>query len=152
MTASSKPVSRVKRLAGRATLILGGLFALIQLLPYGRNHSNPPVIAEPRWDFPRTRDLAARACFDCHSNETRWPWYSHVAPVSWLVQRDVDQARRELNFSHWDRRQKRARKAAEEVEDGEMPLAGYLLGHPEARLSEAEKADLVRGLRATFGD
>jgi hypothetical protein len=121
-------------------------------VPYGRNHTNPPVHAEPLWDSPRTRELATRACFDCHSNETRWPWYSHVAPMSWLVQRDVDQGRRELNFSLWDRRQKRAKDAAAEVEKGEMPPGAYLMGHPEANLTEVEKADLIRGLRATFGD
>jgi hypothetical protein len=146
------PASRWKRLAGRGLLVLGGLFLLLQVVPYGRNHANPPVHAEPKWDSPRTRELAARACFDCHSNETRWPWYSHVAPMSWLVQRDVDQGRKELNFSLWDRRQKHAEDAAEEVEEGDMPPRPYLWGHPEARFTDAEKADLIRGLRATLGD
>jgi hypothetical protein len=54
-------------------------FALIQLVPFGRNHTNPPTTAEPRWDSPRTRALARRACFDCHSNQTTWRWYSNVA-------------------------------------------------------------------------
>lgn len=71
----------------------------IQAVLYGRQHSNPPVVAEPKWDAPQTRSLAARACFDCHSNETVWPWYSNFAPISWLVQRDVDEGRRALNFS-----------------------------------------------------
>jgi hypothetical protein len=62
---------------------------LIQLVPFGRDHTNPVVTAEPRWDSPVTRELADRACFDCHSNETEWPWYAGVAPVSWLVYRDV---------------------------------------------------------------
>jgi hypothetical protein len=77
------------------------LFGLIQLVPYGRDHTNPPVVAEPAWDSPQTRALAVRACFDCHSNETVWPWYSNVAPASWLVQRDVDDGRRRLNWSEW---------------------------------------------------
>jgi hypothetical protein len=72
--------------------------------------------------------------------------------MSWLVQRDVDQGRKELNFSLWDRRQKHAKDAAEEVEEGDMPPRPYLWGHPEARFTDAEKADLIRGLRATFGD
>jgi hypothetical protein len=127
------------------------LLALCQLVPYGRAHTNPAVVAEPRWDSPRTRELAVRACFDCHSNETKWPWYSHVAPVSWLVQRDVDSGRRELNFSRFDQRQKEAHESAEVLEEGEMPPWFYLPTHPEARLGDAEKADLVRGLRATFG-
>ena len=77
------------------------LMAFIQLIPFGRAHANPPVLQEPNWDSPQTRDLASRACFDCHSNETTWPWYSNVAPVSWLVQRDVDEGREKLNFSEW---------------------------------------------------
>ena len=62
-----------------------GGFLLIQLVPFGRDHTNPPVVQEPNWDSPATRELAQRACFDCHSNETVWPWYSNIAPVSWLV-------------------------------------------------------------------
>ena len=65
------------------------VFGLIQLVPYGRDHANPPVTREVKWDSPRTRALAAGACFDCHSNLTTWPWYSNVAPVSWLVYADV---------------------------------------------------------------
>ena len=56
---------------------------VMQLVPYGRDHSNPPVTAEPNWDSPETRALFKRACFDCHSNETVWPWYAYVAPFSW---------------------------------------------------------------------
>ncbi|MEZ5991593.1 MAG: heme-binding domain-containing protein [Planctomycetota bacterium] len=127
------------------------LAAVIQLVPYGRDHSNPPVTGEPQWDSATTRDLAKRTCYDCHSNETDWPWYSNVAPVSWLVQRDVDEGRSKLNFSEWDRKQKHADEAAEEVRDGEMPLWIYLPTHPEARLTEAEKQQLITGLEATFG-
>jgi hypothetical protein len=58
---------------------LSVLGLLIQLIPYGHNHTNPPVNAEPNWDSPETRTLAQRACFDCHSNETRWPWHSNIA-------------------------------------------------------------------------
>ncbi len=131
-------------------LLLGGLVVLllIQLVPYGRSHENPPVTAEPAWPSPRVRELVRRACFDCHSNESVWPWYAHVAPVSWLVQRDVDEGRRHLNFSTWDRPQRHAKDAAGEVEEGAMPPALYLPLHPTARLSEAEKAELVAGLKA----
>ncbi|MBL8897332.1 MAG: heme-binding domain-containing protein, partial [Planctomycetes bacterium] len=94
---------------------------------------------------------AVRACFDCHSNETRWPWYSNVAPISWLVQRDVDEGRAELNFSRFDQPQKEAHESAEVVLEGEMPPWFYLPTHPEARLTADEQAELVRGLRATFG-
>lgn len=123
----------------------------IQLVPYGHQHANPPVRAEPAWDSARTRELAVRACYDCHSNETGWPWYTNVAPVSWLAQRDVEQGRRELNYSEWDRPQREARESAEQVERNQMPPPYYLLAHPEARLSTAERAELIQGLTATFG-
>lgn len=73
----------------------------IQLVPYGRDHHNPPAVAEPPWDSPQTRELFVKACADCDSNQTRWPWYSHIAPVSWLVQRDVEEGRSKLNLSLW---------------------------------------------------
>src|SRR3954469_5582449 len=78
--------------SAKALGILAVLFGLIQLIPYGRTHSNPSVNVEPPWDSPRTRELAVRACFDCHSNHTKWPWYADVAPFSWVVQKDVDNA------------------------------------------------------------
>ncbi|HEX7229427.1 MAG TPA: heme-binding domain-containing protein [Candidatus Binatia bacterium] len=88
-------------------LLIGIIVVLlaIQLIPYGHDHTNPPVHAEPAWDNPRTRELAARACFDCHSDQTVWPWYSNIAPISWLIQRDVEKGRSELNFSEWNRPQ-----------------------------------------------
>lgn len=129
--------------------VLGGLvlFALLQLVPYGHEHSNPPVVGEPQWDSPQTRDLAVRGCFDCHSNETHWPWYSNIAPVSWLVQRDVVEGRRRLNFSEWNRAQRAAREIGEAVSEGEMPPWFYLPLHPSARLTTAEKQALVAGLQ-----
>lgn len=140
----------------RALQILGGLvllFGLIQLVPYGRAQTNPPVTGEPAWDSPRTRALAVRACFDCHSNQTIWPWYSHVAPISWFLQNHVDGGRARLNFSTWNPQapQKAAKHADREVERGDMPLSTYLWMHPDARLSDTDKAALVKGLRATFG-
>lgn len=131
--------------------MLLGLALVVQMIPVGADRSNPPVVAEPSWDSPRTEALFARACADCHSNRTRWPWYSWVAPVSWLVAADVENGRRHLNVSEWNRPQKDAREAAEELRDGEMPLPLYLVAHPEARLTGTEKAELIAGLEATFG-
>jgi len=127
------------------------VFALIQAVPYGRHHVNPPVVKEPAWNSPATRAFAVRACFDCHSNECRWPWYSHIAPASWFVQSHVEEAREELNFSEFQKTQKHARKAAEEVEEGEMPLTSYVLIHRDAKLTDAERAEFVKGLKATLG-
>jgi mono/diheme cytochrome c family protein len=126
------------------------LLVLIQLVPYGRDHDNPPVTGEPAWDSPATRALSVTACFDCHGNETAWPWYTNVAPISWLVQRDVDEGREVLNFSEWGSGQE-ANEAAEAVREGEMPPASYLWLHPDARFSDADRQALIDGLVATFG-
>ncbi len=138
----------MKKLLKRVLSVLLVAFGLIQLVPYGRDHANPAVRKEPTWPSPRVRELAVRACFDCHSNESRWPWYSNVAPLSWLIQKDVVDGRRHLNFSEWDRPQKNAKEASEELKDGEMPPALYLPLHSEAKLSAAEKAELMTGLDA----
>lgn len=131
-----------------AVLAIG--FLVMQLIPYGRAHDNPPVGAEPAWDSAGTRALAVTTCFDCHSNETAWPWYSNVAPLSWLLQRHVDEGRDDLNFSEWGTDQE-ADEIVESVRDGGMPTWDYLLLHPDARLSDADREALIDGLTATFG-
>lgn len=135
----------------RASLSVVGALVLVQLIPYGRAHENPAISAEPVWDSVETRQLAVAACFDCHSNETKWPWYTAVAPASWITQRHIDEGRQKLNFSAWDREQE-ADKAAETVRDDEMPPRDYALIHPSARLTSDQKAALIAGLTATFGD
>ena len=129
------------------------LFAgvLIQLVPFGHTHTNPPETKQPAWDSPGTGDLVRRACFDCHSNQTVWPWYSNVAPVSWLVQRDVNGGRRHLNFTEWDHAQQHAKDAAAEVKQGDMPPWFYLPMHPAARLTDAEKQALMDGAQKSMG-
>jgi hypothetical protein len=139
----------VRRVVRLSLLSIVGLLVLIQLVPYGRDHTNPPASAEPAWDSARTRALADAACFDCHSNETRWPWYTNVAPFSWLTQNDVDNGREALNFSEWDRPQE-AEELAEVISDGEMPPWYYRLLHSAADLSDREKQQLIDGLRATL--
>ncbi len=128
------------------------LFVVIQAIPYGRNHTNPPTRVEPPWDSPETRELAVRACFDCHSNQTDWPWYAHVAPFSWLVQDDVDEGRKKLNFSEWNRLQEHAGQSAKMVREGTMPLWRYVAFNPQANLSSDERQALIRGLIATIGE
>jgi mono/diheme cytochrome c family protein len=134
-----------------------GIFILvavaIQFIPYGKSHSNPPVIAEPMWDSPKTKELFVRTCADCHSNETNWPWYSNIAPVSWLVQHDVEEGREHFNVSMWGVQKKNdGDEAKEEFDEGEMPPWFYVIPHPEAQLSEAETKQLSKGLLATFGE
>ena len=135
----------------RISLGLLGAFVAIQLVPYGRAHTNPPVIGEPTWDAPQTRTLAKLACFDCHSNETAWPAYASIAPASWLVQRDVSEGRAVLNFSEWTRPQEEAKDAPEEVLESEMPPSAYTLVHAHARLNAADRARLAQGLAKTLG-
>jgi len=124
----------------------------IQLIPYGKDHTNLPVMSEPQWDSPRTKELFTRACADCHSNETKYPWYSNIAPVSWLVMHDIDEGREHFNVSVWGIQKKNeGDDAAKEVREGEMPMWIYTIAHPEARLNESEKQDLINGLEKTFG-
>lgn len=106
--------------------------------------SDPALSIYTQMEVPaQVRAILERSCRDCHTNDTRWPWYSHVAPASWLVVDDVNHARRHLNFSEWGRMSRSdARDALEEIcevaEKGEMPLPSYLLLHREARLSPAD--------------
>ena len=136
----------------RAGIGMLGAVLAVQLVPVGRDHANPPVTGEPTWDVPETRALAKQACFDCHSNETRWPAYASVAPVSWLVQHDVTEGRATLNFSEWPRPQERAKQASEEVVEGDMPPVAYTLLHAHARLSPADRDRLAEGLARTLGE
>ncbi|NOR55956.1 MAG: cytochrome C [Sulfurovum sp.] len=129
------------------------ILAVIQFIPYGMDHTNPPVLAEPAWDSPKTKELFDRACADCHSNETKWPWYSNIAPISWLLQYDVEEGREHFNTSMWGKQKKNdGDEAKEELEEGEMPPWFYIVPHPEAKLSESETKELAKGLLATFGE
>ena len=140
-------MKKLLRLVGLVVIAAVVFFVLIQWVPYGKSHTNPPVVKEPAWDSA-TYDLAVRACYDCHSNETVWPWYTNIAPVSWLVQHDVDEGRNKLNFSTWNVAQHNAREMAEPVQKGSMPRWFYVPIHPEARLTAAERAQLAQGLQA----
>lgn len=126
---------------------LGGLaasFIAIQAVPVER--TNPPVEADLAAPTP-VKTILRRSCYDCHSNETRWPWYAHVAPVSWLVVHDVNDARDKVNFSSWElmspKDEANARHETwKEIENGKMPLPKYVPLHPEARLSPEDFAVL----------
>jgi hypothetical protein len=123
---------------------LGVAFVAIQLVPVDR--TNPPVTGEIQAPTA-VQEVLERSCYDCHSNQTSWPWYSRVAPASWLVAWDVAEAREHLNFSEWSSLAPKKKADAiheiwEEVEEGEMPLWYYLPAHPEARLSDADREAL----------
>ncbi len=142
----------MKKVLKRIGWVVAGLFVLIQLAPYGRDHRAGTGNVEPKWDSPRTRELAVRACFDCHSNQTQWPWYSWVAPISWLVYHDVVEGREHLNFSEFDARQRNAEECEDQIRSGEMPLWIYTVMHSEARLAQAESEELAAGLERMFND
>lgn len=132
-------------------VVAGAAVALVmQLVPYGREHSNPPVVSEPVWFDGQTKELAKGACFDCHSNETNWPWYSNIAPTSWLLARDVSNGREALNFSEWQSNDQ-AIASVETLEEGSMPPIQYGLMHAAARLSAEDKTKLIAGFRAMAG-
>lgn len=124
------------------------LFGLLQLIPVSL--TNPPVVREIKWDSPQTRALAERACMDCHSNETKYPWYAGVAPMSLLLADHINEGREKMNFSNWDNYYVEFDEIEETIAEGKMPPRSYLLMHPEARLSDAEKQQLVAGLQATL--
>lgn len=136
--------------AAAATMIV---FGLIQLVPYGKDHTNPEVFAEPQWSSPETRDLMVRACFGCHSNEVKYPGYASVAPISWAIQSHIDEGRSRVNFSEFGVKRGRFKDTIEVIREGSMPPMYYTMfgRHPEAKLSKEEKAALIAGLSATPG-
>ncbi|HET7418426.1 MAG TPA: heme-binding domain-containing protein [Solirubrobacterales bacterium] len=139
-----------KRMLKRLALGLVALLLVIQVVPYGRSHSNPPVTQAAKWPSGPGQQIAEAGCYDCHSNLTKWRWYSNVAPSSWLVQHDVEDGRAILNFSEWDKPQPDAGELAEKVTSGEMPPLQYKLAHPAARLSSQEEKQLAGAITRLY--
>ena len=134
--------------------ILG--FVILQVLPAGSIAAdfaapgNPPVTYTIKWDSPQTEQLARAACFDCHSNETRYPWYSNIAPMAWLVNQDINEGRKKMNFSTGSHLF--TDEMENQIEKGNMPKPLYLPLHPEANLTAEQKKQLIDGLIATLGE
>ena len=126
----------------RTIIALCIIIICIQLIPVKR--TNPAVL----YDFDGPDPVAAilqRSCYDCHSNETEWPWYSHVAPISWMVAHHVEDGREHLNFSEWEAMREMGwirSEIFEEVTEGKMPLKSYLLMHSDAKVTDEELAAL----------
>jgi hypothetical protein len=133
-------------------LVLAAVFLVLQLIPYGWTHSNPPVTSAAPWPDAESEAVARQSCYSCHSNETDWPAYSYVAPMSWLVRRDVDSGRRAMNFSEWDPADNEAEDAIDEIDDGDMPPSQYTLIHRDATLTDEEQAILSRALNQMAGE
>ncbi len=127
------------------------LLGLIQLVPFGRDHTNPPVTSEPKWSSPQARAIVKEHCFQCHSNESEWPWYSNIAPASWLISMDVIEAREHFNFSEWDTNPEKVDEMTEAVEKGEMPPIQYWLFHPGSKMDTRQKQELIQALESSLG-
>jgi hypothetical protein len=128
-----------------AFLVLAAAFVLAQAVPVKR--TNPPVESQVQAP-PAVMAALRKSCWDCHSNETVWGWHTRIAPISWLVASDVNEGREDLNFSRWNavdakRREKLARKIPDEVGEGDMPPFLYVLAHPSAKPTAAEKAAII---------
>lgn len=123
------------------------ILLLIQFIPV--EMSNPQEHTEPAWDSPTTKDYFYRACADCHSNRVKFPFYTKIAPFSWLIAHDINEGREKFNISNGNL--KDADEAGREVRKEAMPILPYKLLHPEARLSDVEIAEFAKGLEATFG-
>ena len=128
--------------------------ALIQLVPIGHQHDNPAVVSEPAWDSSSTRQLVKRACFNCHSNETTWPWYSAFAPISWLIEPRCQRRQEVISISSdWNRSCGQAEKIEERVRNRRNATVWfYLPMHPEAKLTPDEKNALIDGPQNSMKD
>ena len=155
MDNETRPIRR--RLSPRH-LAIGALVLLIaiQLFPVWLRETNPAPQSQPKWDSAETQALTQRACYDCHSNQTNWPWYVYVAPASWLITRDVIAGRKALNFDDWQTTLTRAdrfpldQQVQREISRGDMPPSYFLWLHPNAKLTATEQQQLIDGLTKTI--
>ncbi|MEY2565950.1 MAG: hypothetical protein QOE35_479 [Actinomycetota bacterium] len=121
--------------------------AVMQVVPYGWKRTNPPVTADAPWPTPAAARIARQSCYECHSNETTWPVYSKVAPMSWLVRHDVDGGRDKLNFSTWGDHTD-LHDVSDVIRGGSMPPLQYTLIHPAAKLTAEEKRVFIAAIQA----
>lgn len=127
-----------------------GLFLLIQLIPFGHNRTNPPVVSEPNWSSPAARALAKEHCFQCHSNETNWTWYANIAPGSWLIAYDVIEGRDQFNFSDWNNNPGELDEIIEVIQEGEMPPIQYWIFHPNSKMDAQQKQELIDAMNSSL--
>jgi len=133
--------------------VIGGavvLFLLIQLIPFGHNRTNPPVVSEPNWSSPQARAVVKQHCFQCHSNETNWTWYANIAPGSWLIAMDVIEGRQEFNFSDWQNNSGDLNEMVRKVQKGDMPPIQYWIFHPQERMNEQQKQQVIDALKSSI--
>jgi len=128
--------------------ILG--LVLIQFIPFGHTRTNPPVVSEPNWTTAQARAIVKEHCFQCHSNETNWTWYSNIAPGSWLIAFDVIEGRQRFNFSDWNKKPGELDEMVAAIQSGEMPPVQYWIVHPGARLNTHQKQELIHALETSI--
>jgi hypothetical protein len=137
------------------SLVVSGLVVvgLIQLVPYGRDRTQPPITGEPQWATAETRTLMVQACYHCHASEVEYPAYANIAPSSWAVQSHIAGGRSEVNYQQFATDPGAADETIQVIRDGSMPPAYFTrFGlNPEAALTDAEKAALIAGLEKTPG-
>jgi hypothetical protein len=141
-----------RRWKAGSVVIAAFLIASIASAPRRQSATDVPILSGAEID-PAVLALIQRSCQDCHSDRTHYPWYSYVAPVSWLVTGDVERGRERLNLSHWSeyplvRKERSLSEIANQVKDRDMPLAQYTWIHPGARLSDAEVGAIFRWTQA----
>jgi hypothetical protein len=142
----------MKKVLKISVIALAAIFIVIQLYRPERfsTYEIAPAHITKQLNVPaNVENILKRSCYDCHSNHTTWPWYSNVAPVSWLVIADVTGGRKKMNFSEWGKMSRSKQeikldKICDEVSEGEMPLRQYLMIHKEAELTQAEKDILCK--------
>lgn len=140
----------IKKLAWMLLAGAVSVFVLIQFIPFGHTRTNPSVVSEPHWSSSQARTLVKEHCFQCHSNETEWTWYSNIAPGSWLIAYDVSKGRKEFNFSDWGRKPEEVDEMIEKISEGEMPPVQYWLFHPSSRMNDQQKLDLINALESSI--
>lgn len=137
-------------------ILLIATFVFIQFFSIDKNNPSSPVekdLLQMENPNPEIAQMLRSSCYDCHSNETVWPWYSNLAPVSWMLKDHVDEGRSKLNFSNWGDLSRKDRiftieKIMEEIEDGEMPIKGYVMIHKDAKMSDEQQAQLFAWLES----
>lgn len=142
----------MKKVVRILLLVLVAIFIIIQFIPYGKP-SNQPLAGKDLFEVTELPQdvgiILKNACYDCHSQKVKFPWYSNVAPVSWLVTRDIKEGRENLDFSKWRDVSKKDKlkaldKIGEEVSEENMPMKIYTIMHAEARLTKAERDIVVK--------
>jgi hypothetical protein len=147
-------MKKLKKQTKWRILIVGAILCSLLSVVFPVDHTNPPITGEIKAPV-EVMSILRRSCYDCHSNETVWPWYSYVAPMSWLISDDVQVGRKHMNFSEWNsysvKEQRHTRKeCGEEIEEGEMPLWFYVPLHPNSEMLPKDVETILAWSKGTL--